>query len=170
MTTTEDRGATISPCGLYRYNLWRIWDKDLATMCFMMLNPSTADANEDDATIRRCRDFALREQCGSIYVVNVFAFRSTIPEALITAPDPIGPENWKYQVGFRGCSLLTKPVAAWGAQVRSPLLKKGYDRAWQVALANSSYCFGTTAAGHPRHPLYLKKDVQLVRLRRPSKP
>lgn len=51
-------GAALSPDGVYRYRLWRIWDDDLAPTAFVMLNPSTADAMQDDPTIRRCMSFA----------------------------------------------------------------------------------------------------------------
>ena len=51
-------GATISPCGLYRYRLWRGWNPELPTVNFVMLNPSTADDAVDDPTIRRCLRYA----------------------------------------------------------------------------------------------------------------
>lgn len=50
-------GATLSGCGLYRYHLWRRWDTGPSVM-WIMLNPSTADADEDDPTIRRCVGYA----------------------------------------------------------------------------------------------------------------
>lgn len=51
----EPSGAVISDCGQYRYALSRGgWMGGKGTVLFVMLNPSTADASEDDPTIRRC--------------------------------------------------------------------------------------------------------------------
>ena len=88
-----DSHAVISSCGLYRYSLYRRWDRDLPLACFIMLNPSTADAGADDPTIRKCVGFARRWDCGRITVVNLFAYRATDPSRLKTASDPIGPDN-----------------------------------------------------------------------------
>lgn len=48
--TFESWGAELSECGRYRYKLWRIWDQETPPVMFLMLNPSTADANKDDPT------------------------------------------------------------------------------------------------------------------------
>jgi len=85
-------GAIVSDDGLYRYRLWRRWDAECPTMVWIMLNPSTADAEVDDPTIRRCIGFARREHCGGIEVVNLYALRATNPAA---HPTPEGPENAK---------------------------------------------------------------------------
>lgn len=46
---------------------------------FIMLTPSTADADTDDPTIRRCIGFAKSSGFGGLYVGNLFAYRSTQP-------------------------------------------------------------------------------------------
>lgn len=89
-------GAEID--GEYRYRLWRqmpepLGDADPRTCLWVMLNPSTADGTEDDATIRRCLSFADREGCTRIEVVNLFAYRATNPDALLKVRDPEGPRN-----------------------------------------------------------------------------
>ena len=69
--------AGISECGCYRYWLTRTWNPRRATLCWVLLNPSTADADRDDPTIRRCQGFARSWGYGGIVVVNLFAYRAT---------------------------------------------------------------------------------------------
>lgn len=167
--TDEDRsGAVISPCGTYRYHLWRRWDGNLPTMCWVMLNPSTADAKEDDPTIRRCIGFAKREGCGGISVRNVFALRATHPSELAKHSDPFGPENEAHLMGARNVSLLTVLVLGWGAQIGNKRLLSYYTRAQCCLLPQNPYCFGVTKAGGPRHPLYLPGDAPLARWKWPA--
>ena len=90
------KSAEISPDGLYRYSLERTWDEEKPTVLFVCLNPSTADAVEDDATVRRMVSFARQFGAGRLLVGNLFAFRSAYKSDLIKAADPVGPENDKY--------------------------------------------------------------------------
>ena len=85
--------AKISPCGQYRYRLGRLWDEDLPVCLWIMLNPSKADANVDDNTIRRCVGYSKGWGYGSIQVGNLFAWRTTYPKELYQADDPVGSEN-----------------------------------------------------------------------------
>jgi hypothetical protein len=155
-------GAVLSDCGTYRYHLWRRWDPCLPTMVWVMLNPSTADAKEDDPTIRRCLGFAKREGCGGISVRNVFALRATDPAELAKHPDPFGPENEEYLLGARGVSLLTVLVLGWGAKLTHPRLRSYYQRAECCLVTQSPKCFGVTKKGDPRHPLYLPGNAALT--------
>ncbi|MES2137565.1 MAG: DUF1643 domain-containing protein [Pseudomonadota bacterium] len=59
-----------------------------AVVAFVMLNPSTADAVQDDPTIRRCIGFAKAWGKGGIVVINLFAFRATNPKDMLAAADP----------------------------------------------------------------------------------
>ena len=52
------RTACLSADEVYRYRLSRIWKPDSPACLFIMLNPSTADAAVNDATIRRSLDYA----------------------------------------------------------------------------------------------------------------
>ncbi len=90
---TMNKGAIISTCGQYRYQLWRIWNEDKPLVLFVCLNPSTADARQDDPTIRRLTGFAYQLGYGGFYLGNLFAFRSTYPSDLPAANDPVGPDN-----------------------------------------------------------------------------
>lgn len=156
----EEASARLSDCGNYRYQLTRKWG-DGPIACFLMLNPSTADANQDDQTIRKCRGFARREGCGGFIVANLFAFRATDPKHLLTAADPIDPENDVMTRDAIRCATGTGGpiIAAWGAH------KMVEKRAKLVATwAEGIQCLGLTKAGHPRHPLYRKGDAPLIPL------
>ena len=87
------RSAGFSRCGRYRYWLRRIWDPALAHCVFIGLNPSTADATEDDPTLKRCISFAQKWGYGSLLLVNLFSLRATDPRGLKMAADPIGPKT-----------------------------------------------------------------------------
>ena len=157
MTLPRNGDATISTCGRYRYRLDRIWDERPAC-CFVMLNPSTADATEDDPTIRRCVGFARHLNSGRLIVVNLFAWRATDPKNLRNVADPIGPENNRYlRAAFDEADVT---IAAWGTQGHF----HARNRTVMNMLAGRGFCLGLTAKGDPKHPLYLPKDAPLVRL------
>ena len=156
-----ERGAELSPCGRYRTLLWRRWDKSKPRLVFIMLNPSTADAEVDDATIRLCMGRARRMGCGGIRVANLFTLRATDPRQLKVARDPVGPGADQALVS----SIVGLPrmvIAAWGdggaylgreAEALSILC-------WDYAVP--LYCLGLTNAGHPKHPLRIPYSVEPV--------
>lgn len=76
------RSAVISKDGLYRYTLRRVWDESKPLLNFVLLNPSKADAETDDATVRRCIGFAKLWGFGGIVITNLYAYRSTDPKKL----------------------------------------------------------------------------------------
>lgn len=155
------RDAIISPCGIYRYSLVRQWDRSKPHLPFVMLNPSTADASQDDPTIRRCIAFGRRENCGGIVVVNLYALRSTDPKRLREVEDPVGPFN---ATAIRDAALVAGEngvpiVCAWG--VNDITQAAGGALAFARLHGAKIMCLGKTAAGHPRHPLYVKGDQPL---------
>jgi hypothetical protein len=148
--------ATLSDDGIYRYDLSRRW-ADGPRALWVMLNPSTADARQDDPTIRRCIAFSKREGCGSLTVVNLYAFRSTDPKALLTAKAPIGPENTSTIRRWLADPSTSVVVAAWGAWWQS---QRDHPARLNVEalVAETQHrlvCLGTTKKGDPRHPLYV---------------
>lgn len=146
------RTALISDCGQYRYRLTRTWGTGpIAVM--VMLNPSTADGTQDDPTIRRCVTFADSWRCGSLLVVNLYAWRATKRADLWLAPDPVRPDNDEYlQAAASAARETNAPLAgAWGAsaaaaRIAEVLALPGMERLTALAL---------TKAGQPKHPLYL---------------
>lgn len=179
MTVTyAGTGADISADGRYRYLLSRDWSapdqRIVRPAVFIMLNPSTADANVDDPTIRRCVGFAKREGCSRLFVANLFAWRATDPAELPTADNPIGPDNSSVtcQLLDYSASRAGLVVAGWGAS--GPADAKAIRVDWLRARCDERdvrlWCLGTTKAGHPRHPLYVRSDQPLVELRGTSDP
>lgn len=151
--------AVISPCGVYRYRLSREWAEGPSCL-FVMLNPSTADASEDDPTIRRCVGFAKREGCGRVEVVNLYALRATDPTTLARHPFPHGPEEPRHTA--EAIREATGPViCAWGADPSAREAVSGM-LALIKAAGHAPMCLGVTKAGAPRHPLYLKADAPLI--------
>jgi hypothetical protein len=144
--------AIISKDGKYRYWLERKLSSPIKNTCvFIMLNPSTADAELDDPTIRRCKGFAERFQCGKLVVVNLFAYRATRPADLYKAKDPVGKENDKHLA--KALALPGMIICGWGANDvndRAARLKAMAD--WQKV---NLCCLGKTKSGAPKHPLYL---------------
>lgn len=90
------KDAILSEDRKYRYILSRTWDETKPTVLFIGLNPSTADENEDDPTIRRCIIFAKSWGYGGLIMANLFAFRTTNPQGLYSEKNPVGSENDYY--------------------------------------------------------------------------
>lgn len=156
----QEYGALLSACRRYRYRLWRTWDSSKPVMVWVMLNPSTADAYEDDATIRRCVGFAKLWGFGGIVVVNLFALISTDPKGLLEGGNPVGrPENVEHLYAV----VDPKPdliVAAWGNNVP----KNFWDHEQSVVSmlrGRGAKCLGFTQSGKPRHPLRLNYGTEL---------
>jgi hypothetical protein len=154
--------AVLSDCGTYRYRLGRRWDHGPADV-WIMLNPSTADAQLDDPTIRRCIGFSRNWGSGALVVVNLFALRATDPAELVRHPDPIGPDNDEHiPLAAAGAQQHGgRVVAAWGAHPmaaeRARTVRRLIEGQGAPLLA-----LGTTKTGAPRHPLYVKGDTTLT--------
>lgn len=152
-------GAWISADERYRYLLWRATGSGHGELVWVMLNPSTAGAVADDATVRRVVSFTRREGYGTAVVMNLYALRTPWPRDLRRHPDPVGPFNDRALEWYADRQFPI--VCAWGAG--------GGARAGEVLrgpLACAElYCLGTTSGGHPRHPLYVRGDQPLVPFR-----
>lgn len=152
--------AILSADQKYRYRLRRdLGAYGYGACCFVMLNPSTADANMDDPTIRRCMGFARSFDCDFLDVVNLFAYRSTDPDALygISSDAAIGPENDQHIA--EACYVSRIVICAWGNH------GKLHDRGDTVLALIRSMGKRPMAlkinvkSGQPGHPLYLKADA-----------
>lgn len=146
------RGAILSNCEKYRFQLWRIWDESKPKVLFIMHNPSTADGNDDDPTIRRCINFAKAWGYGGMYVGNIFPYRATDPKELrdveyITMARP-HLNGLHIREMADNCQLF---VLAYGNPCLpyfTPILPKKEWKALKL-----------TKAGNPCHPLYLPSKL-----------
>lgn len=150
LSTAPEGSALFDPRGRYRYQLKRRWGAGGREIAFVMLNPSTAGAERDDPTIRRCGGFARAWGFSAMTVVNLFALRATDPARLRRARDPVGPENDEHIA--RAADSCDAVVLAWEAHGAL----RGRDQDVLVLLRGCrATCLGVTKSGQPRHPLYL---------------
>ena len=153
--------AEFSPCGRYRTFLERRWDGlafgSPGFVAWIMMNPSTADEQVDDPTVRRCRDFSRRWGFGAMVVLNSFALRATKPAMLLQAEDPVGPGN---DAAIRdGAKRAARVIAAWGLPPK-PLRWRGAQIAAMLAEEGvRAEALKVTASGEPGHPLYIAGDT-----------
>lgn len=156
--------AIISPCGTYRYLLTRIWsiEPHPRKVCWVMLNPSTADATQDDPTLRKCIKFSQLWGYDGLDVVNLFALRTPYPIELIALSkfgrDIVGPEN----DGFLYLSALDAAltVAAWGVNGSLNQADR-YARSEFRRRDISVQCLGKSLSGQPKHPARLAYSTPL---------
>lgn len=154
---TESRSATISPCGRYRYWLMRRWELG-PMLYFCMFNPSTADADKDDHTIRKCIGFAKHNGFAAIGVVNLFAYRATDPrEVILYGLEADGPNNDYWISSIPEESTV---VAAWGsAPYDHNWMYYRVERVTKLLSKMNVVCVkksGTHPVWRPWHPLYVK--------------
>lgn len=164
MADLIERGsAVISACGRYRYRLERQVGAGPRVAAFIMVNPSTADGEVDDPTIRKLIGFSRRHFIGRFIVGNKFAYRATDVKALRSAPDPIGPENDRHlEQIMREADLA---IVAWGPLNKlPPHLRSRWEDIADLAqrIGRTLQCLGTAKDGHPRHPLMLGYDSELT--------
>ncbi|TGD44567.1 DUF1643 domain-containing protein [Pseudotabrizicola sediminis] len=146
--------AVYSPCERYRYLLTRVWDRAGARALFVMLNPSTATEVQNDPTVERCERRARALGFGGFRVVNIFAFRATDPRVMRAAPDPVGPGNDAAILSSVLDWQAERVVCAWGGH--GVYLGRG-DAVAQLLRGTGQplWHLGLTAAGQPKHPLYI---------------
>jgi hypothetical protein len=147
-----DDGATFSPDRRYRYRLWRAWGDREHRCAFVMLNPSKADETRDDMTVIKCCEFARRWRFGALDIVNLFAHVSTDPTALLTAVDPIGPENG--QAIEEVVHYAHRVVLAWGSHNAkiNEMVRRRTEWWHRSEWPREVGTLGRTQNGSPRHP------------------
>lgn len=144
--------AVYSGCERFRYALTRLWDDTVPRLAFVLLNPSTASELRNDPTVARCQSRAQALGYGGFRVVNLFAYRATLPSDLRAAADPMGPDA--DAVLAEAADWADAVICGWGnhgalngraAQGAALLRRTG----------RPLFHLGLTVQGQPRHPLYV---------------
>jgi len=157
-------GAVFSQDLRHRYELSRVIDHGMfsrpepKTALFVMLNPSTADHENNDPTIRRCIGFAKAWHCTALEIRNLFSLRSTDPRALYSDAQAEGdPQNIGRIVSASTTADII--VCAWGSHgaLRD---RDAFVRETLRGSGRRLYHLGLTQRGQPRHPLYLRGDTK----------
>jgi len=133
----------------------------------MGINPSTADADKPDPTIRKVMGFAEKKGFDSFVMINVYPQRTTDPKDLHKQPDKkIMQENAEKikDVLLKADNPII--VAAWGTSIET----RDYLKLclYSIHLATEKYLRernvkwvhigDLTKGGHPRHLLYQSYD------------
>jgi hypothetical protein len=165
-----EKDAVFSPDRLYRYTLTRRWDDTKPIVNWLMLNPSTADENVEDPTIRKCMKFATLWEYGGVVITNLFAYRATDPDQMKAYAEPVGKDNDHHISEVAKASDMI--VCAWGNDGAHQTLVEefNYARAPYRGMCPRSkyvidmllntvgiplYCMAVNKTGEPQHPLYL---------------
>jgi hypothetical protein len=157
-----DNHAVFSEDRKYRYALWRIWDTNNSKVMFIGLNPSTANENDNDPTIRRVIGFAKDWGYGGVYMMNCFPFVSSNPKDLV---DYDRTPFDSYQLNINDKKLrevggkCSEIIFAWGnfeivkTACRDNDLRKMFPHA---------KCLGKNKSGSPKHPLYISAKTKPI--------
>ena len=147
--------AIFSECGKYRFVLARAWDLNKPRIMFIGLNPSTANAEKDDPTIRRVKTIAKNLGYGGVFMLNCFPYVSTDPTYL----DDFGKdeENEMWLLDIAG--YCSETVFAWG---NFPIVVKAGKLTKMCGMFPNAKALHINKNGSPKHPLYVKSDTQLV--------
>jgi hypothetical protein len=168
MDMLQRGSAIISECGTWRYRLERDLGRDGPTVAILGVNPSTADAEVDDQTIRKDMGFGARLGWGRLIKGNKFAYRATDVKALRRVADPIGPENNDHLIQIMLDADIV--IAAWGPLSKLPeKLRSRWRRLviYADAAGKPLHCFGTAKDGQPLHTLMLAYETPLIRWEHP---
>lgn len=173
MTLIPRGTAILSPDGVYR-----VWlERELGgtrPLVSIGLNPSTADAEIDDQTMRKEQGFARRWGCGLLIKVNLYAYRATKPKDMWAAQargvdivggdgQGLGNDNWIRMAAARASAAGGILLCAWGGHGKPERVAQVIAAIREVPGAEQLLkCLGTNNDGSPKHTLYLPYETPLV--------
>ena len=137
-----------------RFSLSRQWDQSKRKILYIMFNPSIADNEKDDPTIRRLINFTIKFNYGGFFVGNIFSLITPYPNQIDTLN---GTSKKNTRELKKLINQVDKVVYAWGNLTEEPKFLKD--------LVLKPRCFGKNLNGTPKHPLYLPSDSKLMSFR-----
>lgn len=153
--------TTLSDDRRYRFTLARrvsMFGDGVAA--WLMLNPSTANEEHDDPTVRRVMSFSATWGYHDCLVVNLSPMRSPHPSDLVPVEDAVHGRNLHEVLqAARWCRTM---VVAYGAHV-DKVARAAETLEALRATGVQLHCLGRTKGGHPRHPLMVRRDTTLDR-------
>lgn len=152
----ERRDAIFSVCGRYRYILSRHWDDSKPKIIMIGLNPSTANADVDDPTIKNVRRICANNGFGGFFMMNLFALITPHPEVLSDSDDPVG-ENDLYLASMRDA---TEHVCFCWGNFGYEFIKQRIEIVEQMF--PKAVCVGINKNGSPKHPLYIPQEINFI--------
>lgn len=163
-TVPKNTGQTPEDDAWFRFRLGRTWDIEKPPVMFIGLNPSTATHLTNDRTVARCTLDAKRWGYGGLFMMNVFPYRATKPQAMrafyknrfmcheALAEDSFSENTRQIVEVSNGCTMI---ICAWGNHGK--FLNGGRNLVeilhgfGKGELLN---CYRITKQGEPEHPLY----------------
>lgn len=153
--------ANFSECDKYRYLLVRTWDESKPSICYLLLNPSTATEMDNDPTLERCQRRASTMGYGAFIIVNIFPYRLTDSKLLKTVPDLIGDKAIADEQIVIAVAKSAITICGWGAhKLAIPRAREIMAMLEQRGLTHKIHCLQQTKDGNPQHPLYISYAVQ----------
>lgn len=152
----------------YRYELHRYVQLRGKRAAFFGVNPSTADDEIDDHTVRKWIGFSRVLGFRKFIVGNAFAMRATDVRELrgnFSSRDIIGPENDAYLEKIIDSADILIPC--WGRISKvPPHLRPRFEVMLEYMMASDKPMahFGRTADGGYKHVLTLGYDTPLIRM------
>lgn len=125
---------------------------------FIGLNPSTADENADDATVRRGIRFAKDWGYIGMFMCNLYAFVSTDPSKLLISGEKLGINNNVLNCIAHGRGADV--VFSWGCFKQH---RKRMDEV--INMFPNAFCIEKSKEGYPKHPLYLNADLKPIKFK-----
>lgn len=151
-------GAIFDDNKAHRFRLWRKWDSSKPMVLFIMLNPSTADADKNDPTVTRLIKFAQNFNYGGFYVGNIYSYITPYPETLYF----LRSDEFKYEENLDHLLQMADEckdiIFGWGNGAKIFNSPAEITRMFPEA-----FCFELTNTGHPKHPLYLSNKSRLFK-------